>query len=224
VLTTRERICSNDFHFLLRSSVSTCSASLEWVLRLGKQACPPFSAEVKAGNSGHGGNPSIRIPRYLPFLLTFVLLFALWVVLSGKFDVLHLTLGIISSALVGYFSGDLLFSSMQGAGSRGLSRRFVLYIPWLIYQILLSSLHLLRLSFHPRMKSLIEPKIIRFRSRLKGDLALVTFANSITLTPGTITVSVSIDGDFRVHAIDRESAESLPGEMEARIAAVFEGE
>ncbi len=183
-----------------------------------------FSAEVKASKSRLHEKSTRRVQRHLPFLLTFCLMFPLWVVLSGKLDLLHLSMGVISSGMVGYFSGDLLFSSLQGAGSRGLSRRFVLYIPWLIHQILLSSLHLLRLSFHPRMKTLIEPRIIRFRSRLKGDLALVTFANSITLTPGTITVSVSIDGDFRVHAIDRESAESLPGEMEARIAAVFEGE
>jgi multicomponent Na+:H+ antiporter subunit E len=49
----------------------------------------------------------------------------------------------------------------------------------------------------------------------------VTFANSITLTPGTITIDVSIDGDFKVHAIDKASADPLPGEMEANIAKAF---
>ncbi|MDH3827011.1 MAG: Na+/H+ antiporter subunit E [Desulfobacterales bacterium] len=48
-----------------------------------------------------------------------------------------------------------------------------------------------------------------------------TFANSITLTPGTVTVNVSVMGKFRVHCIDEKSARSLPGEMEKRIAKVF---
>ena len=77
------------------------------------------------------------------------------------------------------------------------------------------------LVFHPRMMELIDPRIIKFRSKLGSDLALVTFANSITLTPGTITVDVSIDGDFKVHAIDKASGDPLPGEMEARVSKAF---
>ena len=108
--------------------------------------------------------------------------------------------------------------------TKGLLRswvRFIKYIPWLLYQIFVANLHLMYLTFHPRMMELIDPKIIKFKSRLKGDLSLVTFANSITLTPGTITVYVSIDGDFKVHAIDKKSSEGLPGEMEDRIIRVF---
>jgi multicomponent Na+:H+ antiporter subunit E len=71
------------------------------------------------------------------------------------------------------------------------------------------------------MMDLIDPQIIRFQSKLKKDLSLVAFANSITLTPGTITVSVAVDGDFKVHAIDTVSAEALPGEMEERVAKAF---
>ncbi len=99
--------------------------------------------------------------------------------------------------------------------------RFVRYIPWLLYQIFLANLHMMVLTFHPRMMDHIDPQIIKFRSKLQSDLSLVTFANSITLTPGTITVYVSIDGDFSVHAIDKKSREGLPGEMEARIARTF---
>jgi multicomponent Na+:H+ antiporter subunit E len=71
------------------------------------------------------------------------------------------------------------------------------------------------------MLDLIDPEIIRFKSKLNQDLSLVTFANSITLTPGTITVYVTMDGVFSVHAIDKKSSEGLPGEMEERIARAF---
>ena len=71
------------------------------------------------------------------------------------------------------------------------------------------------------MMDLIDPRIIQFKSKLKSDISLVTFANSITLTPGTITVDVSVYGDFRVHVIDKPSGKSLPGEMEIRVRKIF---
>ncbi|MBK5099628.1 MAG: Na+/H+ antiporter subunit E [Desulfobacteraceae bacterium] len=148
-------------------------------------------------------------------------MFVVWIILSGKFDIFHLSLGLISCAIVSYLSSDLLFSSPQIKGFLSQSVQFVRYIPWLMVEIFKANLHVTYLVFHPRMMELIDPRIIKFRSELKGDLALVTFANSITLTPGTITVSVSVDGDFKVHAIDKASGDPLPGEMEARIAKAF---
>jgi len=171
---------------------------------------PEFSVCAGAARASFGGR-----------VITFFILFLLWVVLSGRFDLFHLSLGVISCGIVTLFSGDLLF---PGPRPRHLLRswgRFIRYLPWLLYQIFLANLHLLYLSFHPRMMDLIDPEIIRFKSRLRTDFALVTFANSITLTPGTITISVSLDGEFKVHAIDKASGDPLPGEMERRIAGAF---
>lgn len=152
---------------------------------------------------------------------TFVLLLGLWCLLSGKFDAFHLTLGLVSCAMVSYFSADLLFSGPLSGKALRTAMGFLRYLPWLIWQIFLSARHLLYLSFHPRMLDLIDPQVVRFRSRLKSDLAQVTFANSITLTPGTITIYVNFHRDFSVHAIDPFSGEGLPGEMEQRIARAF---
>ncbi len=155
------------------------------------------------------------------YLATFLIMMALWCVFSGRFDAFHLSLGVISSAMVSYFSADLLFSGPLTAKTFRTVLGFVQYVPWLIWQIFLAARHLLYLSFHPRMLELIDPQVVRFRTRLKSDLAQVTFANSITLTPGTITVYVNFHRDFSVHAIDRFSGEGLPGEMERRIARAF---
>jgi len=168
------------------------------------------------------GVPSHRTARsLLTYATTFFVLFCLWVILSGKFDLFHLSLGVISCLMVTLFSKDLLFPEPGTAGFFGTLICFIRYIPWLLYQIFMANLHVLYLVFHPKMMDLIDPQIFRFQSRLKGDLSLVTFANSITLTPGTITVYVSIDGTFTVHAIDKQSREGLPGEMERRIAKAF---
>lgn len=159
--------------------------------------------------------------KLFPFLATFLALFGTWIVLSGKFDALHVILGILSSGLVAFLSSDLLFPEGKPQQLLLSVYRFIVYVPWLLYQIWLANLHVLYLTFHPRMMDLIDPQIIRFQSKLTKDLSLVAFANSITLTPGTITVSVAVDGDFKVHAIDTVSAEALPGEMEERVAKAF---
>ena len=98
---------------------------------------------------------------------------------------------------------------------------FIKYIPYILYQVFVANIHIMRLVFHPRMMDLIDPQIITFKSRLKDQMSLFIFANSITLTPGTITVYVSIYGDFTVHCIDRHSGSSLPGEMEENVGKIL---
>ncbi|MDX9785569.1 MAG: Na+/H+ antiporter subunit E [Desulfobacterales bacterium] len=155
------------------------------------------------------------------FLFTFFIMLGIWFILSGRFDVFHITLGVLSSLIVSTVSRDLIF---PGLTLRTLWRmirlwlRFAAYIPWLICQIFLANLHVLQLCFHPKK---IDPRMVEFKSKLKNEVALVTLANSITLTPGTITVSVSAIGEFTVHAIDGELAKGLPGDMETRVARVF---
>jgi multicomponent Na+:H+ antiporter subunit E len=70
-------------------------------------------------------------------------------------------------------------------------------------------------------KKPIDPRIIRFKTKLESDISWVTLANSITLTPGTITMDIK-DGEFFVHALDKKVADDLhAGEMEDRVAHVF---
>ena len=158
----------------------------------------------------------------IPSGITFVILFATWVLLSGRFDGFHLALGVISCLLVAFISTDLLLPEPNLKRMPGLWLRFLVYIPWLLYQVLVANIHVMYLVFHPRMMSRIDPRIMEFDSRLKSDMARVTLANSITLTPGTVTIHVSLYGHITFHVIDIESGKTLPFIMEARIAEVFE--
>ena len=155
------------------------------------------------------------------FVLTFCIMALFWVLFSGKFDAFHISLGIASCLIVSALNHRFLFTSGIRFQFFIHGLRFVGYIPWLFYQIFLANLHVLYLVFHPRMLELIDPKIIQFDSTLKEDVPRTTFANSITLTPGTITVHVSVMGKFSVHCIDDKSGDALPGEMAERIEKVF---
>lgn len=161
---------------------------------------------------------SKRISHYI---VTFFIMFVIWIVFSGKFDPFHLSLGIISSLIVSLLSADLLFTGDRIRKMPSLYSEFIKYMPWLIYQIILANFHVMKVVLHPKMMDLIDPQIITFKSSLEDEVALVTFANSITLTPGTITVSVSNLREFSVHALDSHSGDPLPGEMEERVGRIF---
>jgi len=157
------------------------------------------------------------------FLTTFFILFGFWIFLSGHLDLFHLSLGVISCALVARISGNLFFAHQTVEKTHLLQLlRFFKYLPWLLWQILLANLHMALLVLRPNLFSHIDPHIIRFRTKLKSDLPLTTFANSITLTPGTITLLIH-EGHFYVHAIDQKVADDLlTGEMEERVARIYQ--
>ena len=155
------------------------------------------------------------------YLYTFLIMMGFWILLSGKFDLFHLTLGVISSGLVALLSSDILMQDSQKNDRLAIGFRFIGYIPWLLYQIGLSTLHVTFLALHPKMTDKIDPTIVTFKTKLKSNIARDALANSITLTPGTITIRV-VDQVFYVHAISRKAAAGLPGEMEDRLAKVFE--
>jgi len=159
--------------------------------------------------------------RVISFVLTFVLMFALWIVLSGIFEPLILGLGLVSCFIVALMSHSLIFPYPKWAYILYVIR-FPVYMPWLLMKVLQANIHLLRIIFHPRMMDLIDPHIITFRTDLREDLSITAMANSITLTPGTITISADKEGTFKVHAIDKMSAEELPGKMGQKLKRVFE--
>ncbi len=179
-----------------------------------EHASPPPEATEESAEAPRRRSPAA-------FILTFVIMAATWVVLSGQFDPFHLSLGLISCLLVSWFSADLIFAHRNDARITGTWFRFLFYIPWLMLEIVKANFWLMYLVFHPRMLELIDPHIIKFRSRLKSDMSNISFANSITLTPGTITVYVDLASRYSVHAIDRKSSAGLPGTMEDKVAWTF---
>ena len=155
------------------------------------------------------------------YIYTFLIMMGFWILLSGKFDLFHLTLGFISSALVSFLSADILIHETKKDNKLATAFRFISYIPWLMYQIVISTIHVAFLALHPKMLDQIDPTIVTFKTKLKSNVARVALANSITLTPGTITIRI-VDDIFYVHAISRKAAAGLPGEMEDRLARGFE--
>ncbi|NOY44274.1 MAG: hypothetical protein GXP50_02290 [Deltaproteobacteria bacterium] len=150
-----------------------------------------------------------------------VLLMVLWLVLSGLYDPFHLGLGAVSVACVLWLNRRLPRPAGRGRTEVHVLR-FAAYCGWLLGQILLSALHVAGVVLHPRLP--VSPRMVRFRSDQPNDVARMLLANSITLTPGTLTVEV--DGDeFTVHALTEATARGLlDGTMQAKVARLFSDE
>ena len=152
------------------------------------------------------------------FVLTALIMFAFWIFLSGKFSFILLLSGVISSLLVSYMSNDLLIGN--GDIKLGFIRiiRFIRFLPWLLWKIVLANIDLALRTLHPKMP--INPILINIKNNLKTDLGMVILANSITLTPGTVTIDVN-ENEFLVHVISEKAAQSLiSGEMQARVKKI----
>lgn len=152
--------------------------------------------------------------------LFFALLFVVWMIFSGFFDAFHLSLGVISCAIVTWISSDLLFEDRTTSFRRRLVQfvRMGRYTVWLLWQIVIANIFLLRLAFGPRER--LQPQIVRYECGLKTDFEKFLLANSFTLTPGTVTMKI-LGNTYYVHAINDEAAAGLDGEMERRIAHIF---
>jgi len=162
-------------------------------------------------------------PRRAMALLQILVLAALWLIFSGKLDILHLSYGVVSVVLTMLLTRHLLLAPSV-AEENDLVRRLhwgrVLAYPfWLLWQILVSNLHMAAIVLRPRLD--IDPILLRFDFPVDDPLAKTTLGNSITLTPGTYTLRVR-NREFVVHSINRPLAAGLvDGSMQRHVGLAF---
>jgi multicomponent Na+:H+ antiporter subunit E len=148
--------------------------------------------------------------------------FAFWLILTASLAPADLALGAALSLLLGWWSARFLWAGQAPRVTAGQLLALLGYLLRLGGQVFLAALHVARVVMDPRLP--ISPRLVVCQTRLKQPVSRVVFANSVTLTPGTLTVDLD-GGSFLVHCLDRASAESLlDGELERRIARVFEHE
>ena len=149
-----------------------------------------------------------------------VLLFAFWLVLSGHFEPLLIGFGIGSTALVVYIAMRMDVVDEEGL-PLNMGGRFWVYMPWLMKEILVANLHVAKIILTPSLP--ITPIVVRYRSSQETDLGKVIYANSITLTPGTITIGI-YGQELEIHSltwVDVDGREE--DEMDQRVTWVEQG-
>jgi multicomponent Na+:H+ antiporter subunit E len=151
-----------------------------------------------------------------------VAVFVFWLILTASLAPADLALGAALSLLLGWWSARFLWAGQAPAVTPAQLLALLGYLLRLGGQVFLAALHVARVVLDPRLP--ISPRLVVCKTRLKLPVSRVAFANSVTLTPGTLTVDMD-DGTFLVHCLDGETAEALlDGSLERRIAQIFERE
>jgi multicomponent Na+:H+ antiporter subunit E len=164
----------------------------------------------------------------LKSIIQFCLLLGVWLLMSGHYDVFHISMGVFSALFVVllhvrlrkyyFFEEELAEAKARMKDVFTVRLRYgrvLFYIPWLIWQIVVASLQVAAVVLNPKMP--IDPALLRFKTNFPNTSARVILGNSITLTPGTITIRIK-DDEFLVHALMDVSSsgivdDSLPGEV-----------
>lgn len=151
----------------------------------------------------------------------FVFLYAFWLLLSGYFTAFLLAAGAGCALSAVLLSRRMGIIDHEGHPIHLSWYAFLSYWPWLAKEIIISAWDVTRLILHLQLP--ISPTLVRFKPSQQSDLGLVIHANSITLTPGTISIEVSRD-EFLVHALTRDGAAALAGsEMDRRVTVLESG-
>lgn len=143
-------------------------------------------------------------------------LFLTWLLLSGHYTPLLLAFGVASTAFVVVIALRMDVVDREGHPVH-LTPRVLGYWVWLAVEIAKSSIDVTRRIWSRDLP--VSPAVYRLRASQPSELGQVVYANSITLTPGTVTVRLE-DGDLLVHALAEEIGEDLAGgEMDRRVTA-----
>ena len=129
----------------------------------------------------------------------FVVLYLFWLLLSGFFTAFLMSAGVGSALAVVWFARRMDLVDGEGHPIH-LGPKAMLYWPWLLKEIVKSAWDVSKIIVHPKLP--ISPTLVRFKPGQRTDIGLVIHANSITLTPGTITIEASAE-EFLVHGLTR---------------------
>lgn len=131
-------------------------------------------------------------------------LFVFWLALSGHYNSLLLSFGIASTVLVVWLSGRMDIVDEEGVPYQ-IWFRTLLYLPWLLKEILVANLAVAKIILDPKLP--ISPSIVVFHGSQATDIGRALYANSITLTPGTITTGVE-GQEYEIHALSAADLET----------------
>jgi len=142
--------------------------------------------------------------RSIYFIIAFILwLLLTWPVVDGQIDFQIVVAGLIASLIVAIMFHEILPEEHHVFISPVRIFWFLVYIPVFFYYVIKANLDVVYRALHPQMP--IKPGIVKIKTNLKTNSAITALANSITLTPGTLTVDLTDDGYLYIHWINVQS-------------------
>jgi multicomponent Na+:H+ antiporter subunit E len=136
-------------------------------------------------------------------LIYFILAFIIWMLLTWSVDVQVVVAGLIASLVVSILFYEILPKEYSVFVSPVRVFWFLVYVPVFFYYVIKANFDVVYRALHPKMP--INPGIVKIKTNLKTEAGITALANSITLTPGTLTVDLTDDGFLYIHWINVKS-------------------
>jgi len=156
------------------------------------------------------------------FALLFASTFGFYLLVGGTMTTFNVATGAVTATIVAAMLRRIATSgSVDLSGLAGRLARMALYVPLLLWEIVKANVDIAKVVLHPRLP--IDPEVVEFDAAVWSELPATTLANSITLTPGTLTVDVT-QRHFTVHSLTEGSrTDLLAGGLERAVRFVFYG-
>lgn len=133
------------------------------------------------------------------FVALIVWVFGAWPFVDGHIDVQMMTAGVITSLIVAVLFHEILPKEHHVFVSPVRAFWLLVYVPVFLYYMVKANVDVMYRALHPKLP--IRPGIVKIKTNLKTDSAITALANSITLTPGTMTMDLTDDGFLYIHWI-----------------------
>ncbi|MBN2413715.1 Na+/H+ antiporter subunit E [candidate division KSB1 bacterium] len=160
-------------------------------------------------------------------IVVFVLAYLVWLALTHIGDIQEVIAGFIISIVVALIAGKFFITTKKQKGTVRRIIAAVIYIFKFLWEMIKANFHVAYIVIHPMLP--IKPGIVKIRTRLSKDSAITILTNSITLTPGTLTVDLNPDKkEIYVHCIDvisadvEENTRNIGNRFESILTEVFE--
>lgn len=145
----------------------------------------------------------------------YIVLFLMWIIFNGNITLEIVLFGLVIAALMYAFLCKFMnYSIRKDLFLCKKSLRILQYVLVLVWEIVKANATVMHMILSPRFHN--EPVLVKFKTDLKSSMTRAVLANSITLTPGTITVSLEGD-EYTVHCLDKRLAEGIESSVFVRL-------
>lgn len=155
----------------------------------------------------------------------FISMFIFWMILAGRTEIKFIIYGILTAAVTSWITYPLLLVRNKTGDKKyfvfGVNPfKFISYFIWLMWQLILANIDVLLATTSQELQ--IDPKVVRFKVHFDNPMASVMLADSITLTPGTVTINVTDDGLYEIHALTPGAADGIyGGDFPKHVASLY---
>jgi len=160
-------------------------------------------------------------------IILFIIGFIIWSLLTWPLDIQHAVVGILVVGFVSFLTGDLFTKRPHHFGHLSRYFWFCYYVPMFLWECLKANIDVMLRVVNPKLP--INPGIVKVKTSLKSDTGLTFLANSITLTPGTLSVDVDAEkGILYIHWIDvgsqdvEKATQMIVNKFEKILKRIFE--